>query len=256
MAYMSRPLLSGEEKNVGPRVMRPVDGFPITQLWGQLEGKDWGVRNPDGTGGHPGTDYGCPSGTPLLAVADGIVSFAGPAEGFGDHCVAIWHPDHQVTSLYGHGQAHFVNAGDEVAAGQQVADSGNQGWSSGPHLHFEIRTVNSPFGGNPPNIDSEAWLLSHLNTALTFQRLAERDPLMAMPTIDANQQLDMDHPDVRTLQGVLGARGAWIKPDNTDRRVLVVAINWFQEQAKLPVNAIADAATWKAAAHPPGSNAA
>jgi murein DD-endopeptidase MepM/ murein hydrolase activator NlpD len=243
---------SARERNVGQRVVRPVTGFPITQSWGVVDG----VLQPGGVRGHPGTDYGCPSGTPILAVADGVVSFAGPAEGFGDHCVAIWHPDFEVTSLYGHGQAHFVNAGNQVTAGQRVADSDNQGWSSGPPLHFEIRPVNNPFGGNPPNIDSEAWLLSHLNATPKFQRLAERDPFMAMPTIDANQQLDMDHPDVRTLQGVLAARGAWISPTNTDRRVLVVAIRWFQEQAKLEVSAVADRATWEAAAHPPGSNPA
>jgi murein DD-endopeptidase MepM/ murein hydrolase activator NlpD len=232
---------------MGAVVVRPVTGWPITQPWGV-----------GGNGGHPGTDYGCPSGTPLHAVADGVVSFAGPASGFGDHCVAIWHPELGVTSLYGHGQAHHVAAGDPVTAGQCIADSNNEGDCFGAHLHFEIRPVNRPFGSNnsdPPNIDSEAWLVHHVDTDVSLQRLVSKDPFMVMPTIDANKTLDMDHPDVRTLQGVLAARGAWISPLNTDRRILVVAIRWFQEQAKLPVNAVADEATWKAAAHPAGSNA-
>ena len=138
-------------------VIRPANG-PITQKWA-----NGGIRISDtqAIGGHPGTDYGVPDGTPVKAAADGVVSFAGPASGFGDHCVSIWHPAFGVTTLYGHMGSHTVKAGDSVSAGQVIGLSDNQGTSTGPHLHFEVRPVNMPFGGNPPNIDSEVWLKTH-----------------------------------------------------------------------------------------------
>lgn len=140
-----------------PQIVRPVVA-PITQQWA-----NGGVKTPDGSaiGGHPGTDYGCPTGTQVKAATDGQVIYAGPASGFGDHCVSIWHPAYGVTTLYGHMEAHYVNVGDSVLAGQVIGLSDSQGNSTGPHLHLEVRPIKAPFGGNPPNIDPELWLTSH-----------------------------------------------------------------------------------------------
>jgi murein DD-endopeptidase MepM/ murein hydrolase activator NlpD len=107
---------------------------------------------------HAGTDYAAADGTPILAVADGTVTFAGPSSGYGNlilisHTVA----GQAVTSGYAHmwdGHTH-VRTGDEVAAGQRIADVGSSGASTGPHLHFEIR----PGGGSPT--DSHVWLTGH-----------------------------------------------------------------------------------------------
>lgn len=131
--------------------VRPVIA-PITQKWGNGE---WG---PLGQGGHPGTDYGCPMGTPIVAASDGVVTYAGPAEGFGDHAVSIWHGADGVTTTYGHMEAHYVSVGQTVAHGQIIGLADTEGYSTGPHLHFEVRPGGATFGGNPPNIDSDLWL--------------------------------------------------------------------------------------------------
>lgn len=137
----------------------PFDGsFPITQSWGVNSS---GYVAPGGKGGYPGVDWGTPNGTPLFAIADGIVTWAQPAQGFGLHCVAIWSPQLGVTSLLGHCMEHFVVEGQEVHIGQRVATADNQGESTGPHLHEEIRPVNSPFGNNPTNIDPVAFHKLH-----------------------------------------------------------------------------------------------
>jgi hypothetical protein len=131
--------------------VRPVIA-PITQVWGN------GATGPNGQGGHPGTDYGAVRGTPVAAAADGTVIWAAPAEGFGDHAVSIFHPDENVSTTYGHMEAHYVNVGDHVVHGQCIGLVDNEGYSFGDHLHFEVRPGSAPFGGNPPNIDSDLWL--------------------------------------------------------------------------------------------------
>ena len=65
-------------------------------------------------------------------------SQAGPASGFG-LAVAVQHGDGTIT-LYGHVNQFFVSAGQAVTAGQQIAEVGNRGQSTGPHLHFEVHT--------------------------------------------------------------------------------------------------------------------
>jgi len=138
------------------RIVRPLPpqwAGNITQHWGK------GAWGPNGEGGHPGTDYGCPAGTPIYSIADGVVIYAGYASGFGFHAVCIWHPELGVSTTYGHAQAHYVNFGDQVVCGQHIADADNQGYSLGSHLHFEVRPIYSAFGGNPPNVDSDAFLV-------------------------------------------------------------------------------------------------
>ena len=84
---------------------------------------------------HNGVDIAAPIGTPIYAPASGVVLDAGPANGFG-LAVYIQHPDGTIT-VYGHINQYFVNAGQQVAAGQQIAEVGNRGQSTGPHLHIE-----------------------------------------------------------------------------------------------------------------------
>ncbi len=85
---------------------------------------------------HYGDDIANAIGTPIYAVTDGIVEDAGPASGFG-LWVVLRHPD-GTHSVYGHVNRMFVKVGDKVTAGQQIAEIGNRGESTGPHLHFEI----------------------------------------------------------------------------------------------------------------------
>ena len=80
---------------------------------------------------------------------------AGPASGFG-LAVAVQHGDGTIT-LYGHVNQFFVSPGQVVSAGQRIAEVGNRGQSTGPHLHFEVHT-----GGLYVNRTNPAsWLAKH-----------------------------------------------------------------------------------------------
>ncbi|RBY86012.1 M23 family peptidase [Blastococcus sp. TF02A-26] len=92
-------------------------------------GSRWGAM-------HNGVDIAAPIGTPVFTPAGGVVLQAGPANGFG-LAVYVQHSDGSIT-VYGHVNQFFVSAGDVVSAGQQIAEVGNRGQSTGPHLHFEV----------------------------------------------------------------------------------------------------------------------
>ncbi|OLL74053.1 putative peptidase [Pseudonocardia sp. Ae168_Ps1] len=92
-------------------------------------GARWGVQ-------HYGIDLAAPIGTPIFALTDGVVEKAGPASGFG-MWVVLKHPD-GTSSVYGHIHRSLVEVGQQVKAGDEIAEVGNRGQSTGPHLHLEI----------------------------------------------------------------------------------------------------------------------
>jgi murein DD-endopeptidase MepM/ murein hydrolase activator NlpD len=103
---------------------------------------------------HAGVDIAAPIGTPIYAPEDGVVVDAGPASGFG-LAVYVKHADGTIT-LYGHVNQFFVSPGQTVQAGDRIAEVGNRGQSTGPHLHFEVHT-----GGLYVNrVDPMPWLSS------------------------------------------------------------------------------------------------
>ena len=87
---------------------------------------------------HAGIDIGAPIGTSIVAVDNGIVLYAGKANGFGNW-VVIKHTN-GLMSVYGHmyGDGIYVSVGQEVRRGQVIAVIGNDGQSTGPHLHFAV----------------------------------------------------------------------------------------------------------------------
>ena len=106
-------------------------------------GPRWGTN-------HNGIDLAGPLGTPIYAYADGIVSQAGTANGFGHWIVLDHNIDGQVVStVYGHMFADgvLVEVGDRVTAGQHIANEGNDGQSTGAHLHFEYHPGGWTQGG-------------------------------------------------------------------------------------------------------------
>lgn len=118
--------------------------FPTSGTLTSGFGTRWGAM-------HNGIDVANPVGTPIYSVMDGTVINSGPAQGFGNW-IRIQHVDGSI-SVYGHMPANSlrVNVGDHVSAGDHIADIGNEGRSTGPHLHFEIH----PGGGAA--VDPVGW---------------------------------------------------------------------------------------------------
>jgi murein DD-endopeptidase MepM/ murein hydrolase activator NlpD len=85
---------------------------------------------------HKGQDIANDIGTPILSAMAGTVIDAGPASGFGQW-VRVQHSGGLIT-VYGHVATFTTSVGETVAAGQQIATMGNEGQSTGPHLHFEV----------------------------------------------------------------------------------------------------------------------
>jgi murein DD-endopeptidase MepM/ murein hydrolase activator NlpD len=89
---------------------------------------------------HTGVDVVGPPGAPVFAAASGIVRTFPGGVGYGNFAIII-HSDHYAT-LYGHLQAFTVQDGDAVKKGDVIGLEGSTGFSTGPHLHFEIRHDN------------------------------------------------------------------------------------------------------------------
>jgi murein DD-endopeptidase MepM/ murein hydrolase activator NlpD len=96
---------------------------------------------PRGRKHHDGIDIPAPRGTPVVAVDDGVVIYSDDGiRGYGN-MIVIAHGDDLFT-VYAHNRKNKVDKGDRVERGQLIAEVGNTGRSTGPHLHFEIRVKN------------------------------------------------------------------------------------------------------------------
>jgi len=102
---------------------------------------------------HNGIDIAAPIGTPINAPLPGEVIASGPASGFG-MWVRVRHDDGTVTT-YGHVNRSLVRVGEQVTAGEEIAEVGNRGRSTGPHLHMEVQTP----GGT--TVNPRPWLDGH-----------------------------------------------------------------------------------------------
>lgn len=91
---------------------------------------------------HEGLDVGAPIGTPIVAPADGVVTFSGPKPGFGNF-VQIDH-GYGVETIFGHASTLSVRKGQRVIRGDRIATVGNTGYSTGPHVHYEVRVNGTP----------------------------------------------------------------------------------------------------------------
>ena len=98
-----------------------------------------GRNDPFGRGWrrHEGQDLAGAYGSPILATADGVVTFAGWESGYG-RLVKIRH-EFGIETRYAHMSQIRVNVGDRVSRGDRIGDMGNSGRSTGTHLHYEIR---------------------------------------------------------------------------------------------------------------------
>ena len=125
-----------------------TSGMPTAGRVTSCYGPRWGTM-------HQGVDIAAPIGTPIYVPEDGVVLQAGPASGFGQ-AVYVQHGDGQIT-LYGHVNQFFVGAGQVVQAGDHIADVGNKGQSTGPHLHFEVHKG----GLYASRVNPMSWLQLH-----------------------------------------------------------------------------------------------
>jgi murein DD-endopeptidase MepM/ murein hydrolase activator NlpD len=125
-----------------------TSGMPTAGRVTSCYGPRWGTM-------HQGVDIAAPIGTPIHVPQDGVVLQAGPASGFGQ-AVYVQHGDGQIT-LYGHVNQFFVSAGQVVRAGDHIADVGNKGQSTGPHLHFEVHQG----GLYASRVNPMPWLQAH-----------------------------------------------------------------------------------------------
>ena len=125
----------------GAGLLAPVNGH-ITSLFGQRFHPILGYSRM-----HAGVDFGAPWGSPIVASAAGIVSYAGYHGGHGNY-VRLEHGGGLGTG-YGHMSRIAVSPGERVSAGEVIGYVGSTGLSTGPHLHYEMyrdgRTVN-PLG--------------------------------------------------------------------------------------------------------------
>ncbi len=121
-------------RSLSERVM--PSGRPVENGWLSSQ---YGKRNDPFTGKqefHKGLDFAGKKGSEVIAVGDGVVSWAGKKSGYGK-LIEIKHGN-GYTTRYGHNLSHMVKAGDTVKKGQQIALMGSTGRSTGPHVHFEV----------------------------------------------------------------------------------------------------------------------
>lgn len=102
----------------------------------------------NGTDFHPGIDIANDFGTPIVATADGTVTDAGWNSGGYGNKVDIDHGN-GIMTRYGHAQAVVVSVGQHVRRGQVIAYMGSTGFSTGPHLHYEVRINGQPVNPAP-----------------------------------------------------------------------------------------------------------
>lgn len=115
---------------------------PVGMLYWPVGGSDGGAISEmmwgyGGYTGHDGIDIAAPYGTPIYAADSGRVILSKWYGGYGN-CIMIQHDNGMVT-VYGHASWLHVSVGEEVTQGQQIADVGSTGRSTGNHLHFEVR---------------------------------------------------------------------------------------------------------------------
>ena len=134
------PILSEEEQRI--QKIKDTTSF-IKPVEGKISSK-FGIRNPTTSTvpkNHTGTDIAANSGVKIKSATDGEVVISSSEGDYGNHLkVQIG----EVSIIYAHCSKLYVKQGDKVKQGQEIAEVGSTGNSTGPHLHFEIRLNEVP----------------------------------------------------------------------------------------------------------------
>jgi len=113
----------------------PTTGYHLTGRFGMVSGL-WSTF-------HTGLDFAAPTGTPIYAIADGVITSTGWDGPYGNKTVETLEDGTEI--WYAHQSAIGVQAGDDVHQGEQIGNIGSTGNTTGPHVHIEVR----PGGGDP-----------------------------------------------------------------------------------------------------------
>lgn len=125
------------------KVLGTISTYPLPGYYEVSSPYGWRIHPITGQKSlHTGVDLPAPGGTAILAAGTGKVIMAGWYGAYGNAVII----DHGggYTSLYGHQSRLGVSVGDEVKAGEVIGYVGTTGWSTGNHLHFEIRVNGNP----------------------------------------------------------------------------------------------------------------
>ena len=123
---------------VRSRLSHTPSGWPV---YGRMV-SGFGYRSYPWRGLHTGIDIDARFGTPARVTAPGVVTYVGWMHGYGK-LVEVSH-GYGVKTLYAHNSAFAVSLGQRVAKGQIVSYVGMTGWTTGPHLHYEVRRADVP----------------------------------------------------------------------------------------------------------------
>jgi murein DD-endopeptidase MepM/ murein hydrolase activator NlpD len=148
----NRNIIAPGQPTVGDRVEPEMPLLPGSHEYfpqtSSVNGYVWPTRGRISSGYgwrwgrmHRGVDIAAPTGTPVMAAAPGVVEFAGWNNGGYGNLVDIRHADGSLTR-YAHNSRVVVRSGQSVLQGQLISEVGSTGYSTGPHLHFEIHQPN------------------------------------------------------------------------------------------------------------------
>jgi tape measure domain-containing protein len=133
-------LLQKLEPKLDDKWYRPLDHYVVTQEFGYTEYAKSGAY---GGGPHTGIDLAAARGTPVYAARRGTVTFAGSSAGGYGNLIILAHKG-DLTTYYAHLERILVSVGQQVAGKQQIGTVDSTGYSTGDHLHFEIREHGIP----------------------------------------------------------------------------------------------------------------
>ncbi len=188
------------------------DSSVNSRLKSPLDLKNWYIGSGFGMRMHPvyktqkmhnGVDVACEIGTHVIAAGRGTVEFAGWSTGYGN--LIILKHDGDLRTYYAHLSTLLVSVGETAEQGEFIALSGNTGVSTGPHLHFEVRTGNTPV--NPvdylpvkmaiPNVLPDELKYTNIDTGKLKAYLNKRNSLLAdepyfSTIIDTSEKYDLN----------------------------------------------------------------